>query len=75
VIARLLDWLLYRHRRTMTGIFDGRSHIHPHLIHPPIVVGARVARRLRPADRVEFVAVERSDGPSEAHRVRVYRRP
>ena len=58
----------------MTGIYD-HGRIFPHTIHPPLVVGAKVARRLQSADRVEFVAVEQDFGPPVAKRVRVYRRP
>jgi hypothetical protein len=70
MITAFIDWLLYRNRRTMTGIYD-HGRIYPHLIHPPVVVGARVARRLQPADRVEF---EVSPRTGEARRVRVYRK-
>jgi hypothetical protein len=64
-MGRIVDWLLYRNRPTMTGIYD-LGRIFPHQIHPPVVVCARIASRLQSADRVEFVAVDRADRPSEA---------
>jgi hypothetical protein len=74
-MSRFLDWLLYRHRPVMTGIYQGRGVITPHTVHVPLIVGAKVARRLQAADRVEFVAVDQDLGPPIAKRVRVYRRP
>jgi hypothetical protein len=74
MMGAFLDWLLYRNRSTMTGIYHS-GYIYPHQIHPPVLVGARIAQRLQSTDRVQFVAVEQSTGPSIAHRVRVYRRP
>jgi hypothetical protein len=59
----------------MTGVYQGHGVITPHSIHVPLVVGAKVARRLQAADRVEFVAVEQDFGPPVAKRVRVHRRP
>jgi hypothetical protein len=73
-VSRFVDWLLYRNRPVLTGVYD-RGRIFPHQIHPPVVVGARIARRLQSADRVEFVAVAQEFGPPVAKRVRVYRRP
>jgi len=75
VISRFWDWLRFRRRPTMSGVYVGHRMIHPHTIHVPLVVGAKVARRLQPADRVRFVATERADGVAEARRVEIYRRP
>ena len=74
MISRLFDWLRFHRAPTMTGIyFAGR--VHPHLLHPTLVVGARVQRRLENTDRVTFVASVRADGTPEAKLVKVYRRP
>jgi hypothetical protein len=73
-MGAFFDWLLYRNRPTMTGIYHS-NYIYPHQIHPPVLVGAKVAQRLQSADRVEFVAVDKPDRPSEARRVKIYRRP
>jgi hypothetical protein len=59
----------------MTGVYQGSGVITPHTIHVPLVVGAKIQRRLQPADRVTFVAVDRNGQYPEARRVRVYRRP
>jgi hypothetical protein len=74
MMSKLIDWLLYRNRPVLTGIYD-HGVIFPHTIHPPVMVGARVQRRLENTDRVMFVAVQAADGVPEARRVRVYRRP
>jgi hypothetical protein len=74
MISKFIDWLFYRNRRTMTGVYQS-GVIFPHQIHPPVMVAARVQRRLENTDRVSFVAVEARDGVPEARRVRVYRRP
>jgi hypothetical protein len=74
MMSRFMDWLLYRNRKTMTGIY-AHGRVFPHQVHPSLLVGAKVARRLQSADRVEFVAVEQDFGPPVARRVRVYRRP
>jgi hypothetical protein len=73
-VSRFVDWLLYRNRPVLTGIYD-HGRIFPHTIYPPVIVGARIASRLQSADRVTFVAIQRADGSAEAKRVRVYRRP
>ena len=75
MISRFLDWLRFRRAPTMTGVYQGHGVITPHTVHVPLVVGAKVARRLQPADRVRFVATERADGVAEARRVEIYRRP
>ena len=74
MISRFLDWLRFRRAPTMTGVYQGHGVITPHTVHVPLVVGAKVARRLQAADRMRFVAVERADGTAEAKRVEVYRR-
>jgi hypothetical protein len=56
--------------RAETGIYDGHR-IFPHSISLPLMVSARVARRLETGDRVEF---EVSPRTGEARRIRVYRR-
>jgi hypothetical protein len=73
-MSRFIDWLLYRNRPVMTGIYT-HGTIFPHQIHVPVLVSARVQRRLENTDRVSFVAVEAADGVPEARRVKVYRRP
>ena len=75
MISRFWDWLRFRRRPTMSGVYVGHRMIHPHTIHVPLVVGAKVARRLQAADRVRFVATERADGVAQARYVRIYRRP
>jgi hypothetical protein len=74
MMSRFIDWLLYRNRPVLTGIYD-HGVIFPHTIHPPVMVGARIARRLQNTDRVEFITVAAPDGVPEARRVKVYRRP
>jgi hypothetical protein len=54
-----------------TGVFYGDGSILPHRALPWVTVGARVARRLRAGDRVEFEIAPRT---GEARRIRVYRR-
>jgi hypothetical protein len=75
MISRFLDWLRFRRAPTMTGVYMGAGIIAPHTVHVPLVVGAKVARRLQAADRVRFVATERADGVAEARLVKIYRRP
>jgi hypothetical protein len=68
----LLDRLFgYDPPERLTGVYCGGATIMPHTAHPPVVVGARVARRLRAGDRVEF---EVSPRTGEARRICVYRR-
>jgi hypothetical protein len=74
-MSRFVDWLLHRHKPVLTGVYQGHGVITPHSIHVPLIVGAKVQRRLQVADRVQFVAVEQGSGPPAAKRVRVYRRP
>jgi hypothetical protein len=74
-MSRFFDWLRYRNRPTLTGVYQGHGVITPHMVHVPLVVGAKVARRLQAADRVRFVATERADGVAQARYVRIYRRP
>jgi hypothetical protein len=60
-MSRFIDWLLHRHKPVLTGVYPSGT-IFPHTIHPPVMVGARIARRLENTDRVQFVAIERADG-------------
>jgi hypothetical protein len=70
-----LNWLrsLFRRRprRYLTGRYMGAATIYPHSSQPPLMVGARPARRLHVGDAVEFTVSERT---GLANKVRVYRR-
>jgi hypothetical protein len=67
-MGRFIDWLLYRNYPVMTGIYD-RGQIYPHAIHPPVVVGAKVApNALPPFDLKPGTRVFYHRKPSTNHR-------